>query len=58
MTKTKEKILKALDDTKLKEYIVSFSDVFVEAKDEVEAEKKARRLIRDGEISINFIEEN
>lgn len=55
----KQKILDALeDDGKMKEYIVSFGDVFIEAKNEEEAEKEALKLIKNGEIEINFIEEN
>ena len=58
MKKTKEKILNALDDRETKEYIVDFGSVIVEAKDEAEAEKEALRIIKEGEIKIDIIEEN
>jgi hypothetical protein len=42
---------------KEKEYLISFDDVFISAKDDIDAEKKALKFIKDGNVQINFIEE-
>jgi len=55
---TKQKILDALEGKEEKEFIVDFGSVIVMAKDEVEAEKEGLRMIKEGEIEIDIIEEN
>ena len=46
-----------MEKEKTKQYLISFGDVFVEAKSDEEAEDKVLKLIKDGDIEINFIEE-
>lgn len=58
-TKTKERILEALENEETKEYLVSFEDWFVEAKNRERAEKLAVERLKDwGCPKISFIEEN
>jgi transposase len=42
---------------KEKEYLISFGDVFISAKNDKDAEEKALKLIKEGNVQINFIEE-
>ena len=42
----------------MKEYLISFGDLILNAKNDKDAELKANEYIKNGEVQINFIEEN
>lgn len=43
---------------KERDFVVALGDLIVTARSEKEAQTKAEKLIKDGEVKINFIEEN
>ena len=55
---TKKQVLETLEGDNEKEFVVALGDIILMAKNEEEAQEQALKMIKNGEVEINFIEEN